>query len=133
MAKRLTSRQKKQIIADYIEMENYSAVARKYGISRNAVKAIVLADTETADKCQRKKEQDTADILAYMETKKQKVNQIIDKYLDALLDEEKIAKAQPHQLTTALGTLIDKFTANSTPQQDVHPLIKDLFEARNKE
>lgn len=133
MAKRLTTREKKKIIADYVEMENYSAVSRKYGISRNAVKAIVLADAETAEKCQRKKEKDTEDILAHMESKKEMVNKIIDKYLVALLDDEKIAKAQPQQLTTALGTLIDKFTANSTPTQEVHPLIKDLFEGlKNK-
>lgn len=110
MAKRLTTREKKKIIADYVEMENYSAVSRKYGISRNAVKAIVLADAETAEKCQRKKEKDTEDILAHMESKKEMVNKIIDKYLVALLDDEKIAKAQPQQLTTALGTIIDKFT-----------------------
>ena len=83
MAKRLTTREKKQIIADYVEMENYSAVSRKYGISRNEVKAIVLADPETAEKCQRKKEKDTEDILAHMESKKEMVNKIIDKYLVA--------------------------------------------------
>lgn len=57
------------------------------------------------------KEENTADILAYMETKRDVVNKIIDRYLIALLEEERIAKATPAQLTTALGTLIDKFTA----------------------
>ncbi|MEF2562884.1 MAG: hypothetical protein UI647_08895 [Negativibacillus sp.] len=42
-----------------------------------------------------KKEQNTADLLEHMEQKRDKVCSIMDKYLDALLDEEKIAKATP--------------------------------------
>lgn len=57
-----------------------------------------------------------------METKKSTVNQIIDRYLIALLDEDKIAKATPAQLTTALGTLIDKFTATTENEQSLRKL-----------
>lgn len=110
MAARLTDRQRKEIIADYTEMGSYNAVAKKHGVSLNTVKKIVQENADIAEKCNQKKEQNTADILAHMDAKKDKVNQIIDKYLDALLDEEKIASATPAQLTTALGTLIDKFT-----------------------
>lgn len=118
MAKRLTDREKKRIIADYAEMENYSAVAKVNGVSDNTVRKIVSLNSEISEKIEFKKEQNTADILEHMEQKRDKVCSIMDKYLDALLDDKKIAKATPAQLTTALGTLIDKFTVTaSRPEQ----------------
>lgn len=130
MAKRLTDREKKQIIADYAEMENYSAVAKANGVSDNTVRKIVSSNSEISEKIELKKEQNTADILEHMEQKRDKVCSIMDKYLDALLDDEKIAKATPAQLTTALGTLIDKFTMTaSRPEQMAEdPLTKALKE-----
>ena len=110
VAKHLTDKKRKKIIADYIEVNNYHATARKHNVSVSTVRRLVSADPDTARKITQKKEQNSADILSHMETKKDVVNQIIDKYLDALLDEERLAKAAPSQLTTALGTLIDKFT-----------------------
>jgi chromatin segregation and condensation protein Rec8/ScpA/Scc1 (kleisin family) len=133
MAKHLTDRQKKKIIADYAELGNYSQVAKKHKVSFDTVKRVVLRDPETLKKTEQKKEQNTADILAHMETKKNAVNQIIDRYLLALLDEEKIEKATPAQLTTALGTLIDKFTSHSmgsTVSADMaedNKMLKTLF------
>jgi hypothetical protein len=111
MAARLTDRKKKKIIADYIELGSYNAVGKKHGVSATTVKKLVMSDTECVKKCEQKKEQNTADILAHMETKKNTVIKIMDAYLEAMLDESKIASATPAQLTTALGTLIDKFTA----------------------
>ena len=61
--------------------------------------------------CKEKREENTADILVYMESQKGLVCEIIGKGLAALNDPEKLAEATPAQITTALGTLIDKFTA----------------------
>ena len=58
---------------------------------------------------EQKKEENTADIIDYLETKKNIVCDIIGKGLDVLNDPEKLASANPAQITTALGTLIDKF------------------------
>lgn len=113
MAARLTDKQRKKIIADYVELGSYNAVANKHGVARNTVKAIVLADEETAQKCQEKKEQNTQDILAYMESKRDIVYEILGKALNVLNDEEKLREATPAQITTALGTLIDKWTMAS--------------------
>ena len=114
MAKRLTDKQRKKIIADYIELGSFNAVAKLQGVSRQTVKTICDSDRQTGQKLQCKKEQNTADLLEHMEQKRDKVCSIMDKYLDALLDDEKIAKATPAQLTTALGTLIDKFTMSTS-------------------
>ena len=110
MAARLTDEQKKQIIADYVELGSYNAVAKKHGISDKTVKAIVNADSEFPRKSEQKKRENTESILAYMEGKRDVVNEIIGKGLEVLNSPQKLAEATPSQITTALGTLIDKFT-----------------------
>ena len=109
MAARLTDKQKKKIIADYVQLESYNAVAKIHGVSRQTVKNIVESDPQNRQKLQRKKEENTADILSYMESQKPVVCEIIGNGLKALLDPEKLAQATPNQITTAIGTLIDKW------------------------
>jgi transposase-like protein len=107
---KFTDKQRKNIIADYIECQNYTAVARKYGVSGNAVKKIVLSDEAFAEKCSLKKAANAVEIFQYMDTRKQSVCDLIDLYLTALIAPDKIEKATVNQLSTALGTVIDKFT-----------------------
>ena len=110
MAARLTDKQKKKIVADYLETGSYRATARKNRIADGTVKRIVLECSDIEQKVAQKKEENTADILAYMESQKGLVCEIIGKGLAALNDPEKLAEATPAQITTALGTLIDKWT-----------------------
>ncbi|BFL38702.1 helix-turn-helix domain-containing protein [Clostridia bacterium UC5.1-1D1] len=110
MAARLTDKQRKKIVADYVELGSYNAVSKIHGVSRQTVKNIVTNDTDIRQKLQRKKEENTADIIAYMESKRSVVCEIIDKGLDVLNSEDKLTEATPAQITTALGTLIDKWT-----------------------
>lgn len=132
MAKRLTDKQRKEIIADYVELGSYRAVAKKRGVTHQTVKRVAEECTQITQKIQHKKEQNTADILAHMDSKKDDVNRVIDRYLAALLDEERIAKATPAQLTTAMGTLIDKFTGirpmSGENAAEDDPLTKALME-----
>lgn len=113
MAPRLTDKQKKRIKADYLELNSYNAVAKIHGISRQTVKNVVTADPETGRKLQQKKEENTAAILAHMETKKDDVCNIIDIYLKELQNIDRFSNVTPSQLTTALGTLVDKWTMAS--------------------
>lgn len=110
MAKHLTDRQKKKIIADYAECGVYAQVARKHKVSLDTVKRTVLNDPETAEKTRQKKEQNTADILAFMDGKKQDVCDIIALYLQHLQDQEKLRRASVQSIATSLGIIIDKFT-----------------------
>ncbi len=121
MAARLTDRQKKQIIADYTELGSYNATAKKNGVSHHTVKRVLDGSPETAEKIQQKKDENTAGILAYMETKREVVTEIIGKGLTVLNDEDKLKEASPAQITTALGTLIDKFTAVDVEAKDERP------------
>lgn len=111
MAARLTDKQKKQIVADYVELGSYNAVAKKHGVTRQTVKNVVSVNTEIGQKLQDKKEENTKSILDHMESKRDVVNEIITKGLDVLNSPDKLAEATPSQITTALGTLIDKFVA----------------------
>ena len=63
MAARLTDIQKKKIVADYIELGSYNAVAKINGVSNHTVKRIVLESPSITQKIQQKKEENTADIL----------------------------------------------------------------------
>lgn len=111
MAAHLTDKQKKKIIADYVELGSYNAVAKKHKVSVNTVKKTVQSDLETAQKCRDKKTENTKSILDHMESKRDVVNEIITKGLEVLNRPDKLAEATPSQITTALGTLIDKFVA----------------------
>lgn len=118
MAARLTDRQKKKIVADYVQLGSYNATAKANGVSLNTVKKIVQGNADIAEMCNQKKEENSHDILAYMESKRDIVCEILGKGLAALNSPEKLAEATPAQITTAMGTLIDKWTAISGSPAD---------------
>ena len=79
------------------------------GVSATTVKNIVLANAEIVGKCEQKKEENTADVLAYMDAHKDLVCSFIGKGLELLNDPDKLKAANLSQITTAMGTLIDKW------------------------
>lgn len=121
---KLTDKQKKQMLAYYAECQNYSEVARRTGVAETTVRRVIKNMPNMAEKVERKKEENTKDVLTFMQTQKDKVCKIVETYLDAMLDPAKIAKSNPVQLATALGIIIDKFTA-----QDEKPADTSLMEA----
>ena len=137
MAARLTDKQKKKIIADYVQIGSYNAVAKLNGVSDKTVKSVVMANPDFTEKSEQKKEENTADVLAYMESQKQLVCEIIGKGLMALNDPKKLANANPSQITTALGTLIDKWTmvngSSNSEQTESHNALIDAIRKRNNE
>lgn len=126
MAK-ITDRQRKKIIADYVQLENYSAVARLHGVTRNTVKAIVLADKETAEKCRLKKAENTVAVLEHMSRQKDRVCGLLDRLIDAMDDPVKMDCSTLPQLATALGILVDKYTADEARTNGI-PQENNIFE-----
>ena len=122
MAARLTDKQKKKIVADYLELGSYNAVAKKNGVSNHTVKRIVLETPEISKKVQQKKEQNTADILSHMESQRDEVIKVLDEYLAAMRDPAKIKRAGVVQLATALGIVIDKYTMTTKNEQALQKL-----------
>lgn len=116
MAARITEVRRKKILADYLETENYRETGRRNGVSDVTVRKLVMENSDFKRAIEAKKEQDEADIIAYMDSKRDKVCKIIALGLDALADPEKLRGATPAQITTALGTLIDKWLLLKNPQ-----------------
>nr|DAP71999.1 MAG TPA: helix-turn-helix domain protein [Caudoviricetes sp.] len=117
-AQRLTDKQKKKIIADYVQLQNYTKTAKLNDVAESTVRKIVKNNPDCANQCDIKKEQNTQDMLSYMDSRKERVQEIIDVYLGALTDPEKLEGATLQQITTALGTLIDKWTKMDDIKRD---------------
>ena len=111
MAARLTDRQKKKIVADYIQLGSYNAAAKVNGVSPNTVKKLVQGNAEIAELCQRKKEENAADIRDYMDRQRGDVCQVLGICLDELKKPERYQKTPPQQIATTMAILIDKYAA----------------------
>ena len=134
MAARLTDRKKKKIIADYLETESYNATAKKNGVCAQTVRRVVEESNGITENLKKKKEENTADILAYMESQKGIVCEILQKGLAALNSPEKLAEASPSQITTAIGTLIDKWamisggTSDNGKEDELSKSLREMAE-----
>lgn len=132
MAARLTDKQKKKIIADYVQLGSYNATAKINGVSLNTVKKIVQGNADIAEICNQKREQNTAEMIAFMDSRKGEAQKVIDAYLKALADPEKLDGASLSQIATALGIVVDKFTKNTVNGSDsMNKLDSLLREFRN--
>lgn len=109
MAK-LTDKQKKKIIADYVNNQNYSETARMNNTSVESVRRIVKSDDDFVKKSERKKEETTKDILEYMDSIYDKQKNIIDLSLSAL--EKKLEDpdmfTNVKDIATVYGVIFDK-------------------------
>ena len=107
---KLTDKQKKKIIADYMENENYRETARINGVSDNTVRSIVNRNQKTSKKLAQKKEENTKDILEYMDNIAEKQKKIIDLSLEVL--EQKLSNpdlfTNIRDVAIVYGTIFDK-------------------------
>lgn len=129
LASRLTDEQKKKIIADYVESGSYNATAKRFGVADTTVKRVVMSDAETQRKAEQKKEQNILDMLAYMDSRKEQAQGVIDDYLKALADPAKIEMAKLSEIATALGIVVDKFTkcaVNTEEDSDKKTVVVEL-------
>ena len=126
MAKHLTDAKKKQIIADYVECGNYSEVARKHKVSKDTVRRLSNR-TDIVKKAQEKKEQNTKDMLEYLDQKRDTAFKFIDKAFEEMCKDEKIKKTSIINLATAIGIVIDKYSnANINKENGKVTIVNDL-------
>ena len=109
MAK-LTDKQKKKIIADYVETQNYSETARRNNVVDNTVRAVVNDNKNVAKILEQKKQENTQSTIEYMQTQHESKKRILDKILKAI--EEKADNIDMFtnikDLATAYGIILDK-------------------------
>lgn len=127
MAERLTDKQKKRILADYAETQNYRATARNFGIDDRTVRKICKEKSEITQLVEQKKKQNTLDMLEYMDSRKEQAQGVIDKYLAALANPEKIEKAKLSEIATALGIVTDKFMKNTSIGDDALKKLDEVL------
>lgn len=134
MAARLTDRQKKKILADYTQIGSYNAVAKINGVSDKTVRNLVLKNPDITEKYEQKKEQNTTDILDYMERQRDDVCEVLGICLSELKKAERYEKTPPQQIATTMAILIDKYTAfgggprDEAEEDDLSRSLRELGE-----
>ena len=116
--RKLTDRQKKQMIVDRAEGMTFESIANKYGVSTTTAQRVIKGDPETAKKVQEKKDENTLDMLQYMESQKDSIQKLLTAIVEALNDPTKLARANVRDLATAYGIIYDKITASAPKTND---------------
>lgn len=105
-----TDKEKKQIIADYVECQNYSEVARKHNMSDNGVRAIIEKDKGLSKKLEQKNKENTEEVLEAMKKRSKTKIHLLDKIFEAMdgkLDNIDMF-TNIKDLATAYGIIMDK-------------------------
>ncbi len=107
---KLTDKEKKKIIADYINCQNYSETGRKNGVSRTTVRKLVKSDPGSCEKLQQKRDENTLEVLEYFQQQHEIKKRTLVKLLEAM---EKKAETVDmftniRDLATAYGIILDK-------------------------
>lgn len=107
---KLTDKQKKKIVADYIESQNYKQTGIKNNVDTETVRRVVKEDEDFAKKLERKKEENTQTTLEYMDKQHETKKRILDKLLKGIeLKADDIDMfTNVKDLATAYGIIIDK-------------------------
>jgi hypothetical protein len=129
---KLTDKAKKEIIAKKAEGLTNCRLASMYHVSETTIRRVLQNDPCTAKMVEEKKKENTETVLAYMEGRTNIVCEIIGNGLEVLADKEKMRSASLAQITTALGTLIDKWTGNLSLRTAGQEVIDDPLSASLK-
>lgn len=131
---KLTDEEKKRIITRYVECQNYSQVAREFGVSEITVRRCVKNDPEMSDKVEHKKEKNAQDMLAYMDGQKGKAQELLANIIVALNNPDKLARANVRDLAMAYGIIADKYI-QLMPKDNAEAFAKldELIEGINHE
>lgn len=110
--KRLTDKEKRKIISDYVNTQNYSETARINKVNEKTVRRIIgnQDNKEMEIKAEQKKIENTKDIITEMEKSKEKRIKLLCKMIDKI--DEKVDDldmfTNVKDLATAYGIIVDK-------------------------
>lgn len=127
MSKRLTDKEKKEIIAYYIECQNLRETARKFNVSPDTVKRITQQEKDIEQNLTQKKQENTKSVLQELDKTKEKRINLLNKMIDKM--NEKVDNidmfTNVKDLATAYGIIVDK-------DMKFAELTKDKEEQQNK-
>ena len=145
---KLTDKQKKKIIADYMENGNYRETARINSVAVDTVRRIILKNKNNQDfvkKSTEKKEENTKDILEYMDSIVKDQKEVINLSLQVLKDKLSSPDLFTNIRDVAIvyGTIFDKalkykemklreeeMKYKNTTTQETLDKLDDLLEAQ---
>jgi hypothetical protein len=107
--KQLTEYDIQLIIADYVLLNSYRAVALKYNISVERVQRILQKHDKERQSATAIKKEIHYDVNNYLKSIQPAVKELIALYLTELFTPEKIAKASTKDLAIVMGILTEKF------------------------
>lgn len=136
---KLTDRQKKKIIADYVDNGNYSETARINGVNKSTVQRLISKNQEVQQKAQEKKDENTQDMLQYLESKKEDKKRVIELCFKAL--EDKLASPDMftsiRDIAMVYGIIVDKdlkikeIEATKTNAENINKNISNIANLLN--
>lgn len=114
---KLTDKKRKKIIAEYVVGDgkvSMRSLAKKYAVSPSLISKI-LGDEKSVQKCTHKKKENELSMLAFLDARSQKAQELIDKILDTL--PEDFEKASMRDKAGLLKILSETFAQS---KQDVN-------------
>lgn len=140
MAK-LTDKQRKKIIADYIDTNNYKETARMNNTTDTTVRRLLKQEDKTVlKKVAQKKEENVQSTIEYMQTQHDTKKRILDKLLKAIEDKSTNVDmfTNVKDLATAYGIIVDKEIKvlelrNTTKENEEISKVKELLGKINSE
>lgn len=137
---KLTDKQKKKIIADYVDNGNYSETARLNNTTDTTVRTIIKENKNVAlKKMEQKKEENTQDMLQYLESKKEDKKRVIELCFKAL--EDKLATpdmfTSVRDIAMVYGIIVDKdlkikeIEATKTNAENINKNISNIANLLN--
>ena len=137
---KLTDKQKKKIIADYVDNGNYSETARLNNTTDTTVRTIIKENKNiTLKKMEQKKEENTQDMLQYLESKKEDKKRVIELCFKAL--EDKLASPDMftsiRDIAMVYGIIVDKdlkikeIEATKNNVEDINKNISNIADLLN--
>lgn len=112
MAKKKTDKEIKEIIAYYLDCNNYSETARKFGMSDTGVKKLIDRESnkESTKLLEEKKNNNTQEVMQDMDERKDTVKRILGKLLKGIEDKSDNVDmfTSIRDLAMAYGTIVDK-------------------------
>lgn len=112
MARKKTDKEIKEIIAYYLDCNNYSETARKFGMSDTGVKKLINRESnkESTKLLEEKKNNNTQEVIQDMDDRKETVKRILGKLLKGIEDKSDNVDmfTSIRDLAMAYGTIVDK-------------------------
>lgn len=125
MAK-LTDKQKKRIIADRVNGMSFRKLADKYHVSTTTIQKVLNGNKEVLQKITQKKEQNTLDMISFLDSRKGDAQDFLVLAMKYLQDEDKLKRTGVQAIATAMGIVIDKFIQNVPQTQQSNNLLQEI-------